>query len=466
MKNNILDYELAEEILQKIKEKGIIKEIESLGKTEHGLLIRHYVVGTGNEDIVITGATHGSEIITTDFVIRLMKNISIKKEQWEDILKNFKIHFIPILNPEGYLITTLAIRKLIPRDMPQVEAEKICKRYYNLYKQDDTEEIAQQLEKHEEFKGLKRHQEMFKGIDYNIIPDKYKSIRDSLKEIFDKYPDLPRWCLHTWSANGNGIDIQANCKYNPKISQILQNESIFMNSLRHNNINISHPGPINCPFDKEKGFKTENETEAISNLLETLNKQGKLFAYINYHSTGGFVFQRPPIVPDELSIFQDEILKKEITNYMFAKLYSNKTYKNIGIDENGNDKKQMSRYIIKTQSSNATSSNDIFRIMYPIDLLIELSGMGGNPIGPYGDIKGNYTNAIKSNLEAIKDTLKLAGIIKMISESTYKFVDKFKDKGDYSKVIEIQNMIFDEFIKRKKQLEIYLDCDEESQYCR
>ena len=78
--------------------------------------------------------------------------------------------------------------------------------------------------------------------------------------------------------------------------------------------------------------------------------------------------------------------------------------------------------------------------------------MGGNPIGPYGDIKGNYTNAIKSNLDAIKYTLQLAGIVKMISESSYKTIKRLNGREDYDKVIELEDMIYKEFSKRVRQL--------------
>ena len=442
-KNKILDYEQVETILHKMVEKGKIIEKEDLGKTEHGLGIKHYTIGEGDQDIVITAATHGSEIITTDFVIQLMEEMSDNKEEWNNILKNFTIHFVPMLNPEGYLISTSAIRKLIPRDMPQEEAERICRQYYMAYKEDDIKEVA----------NVKRHQAMFEGIDATCIPEKYASIRESVKEIFKKYPDLPKWCLHIWSANANGIDIQANSEYNPKNRKILENKTLYMSPLRYNNIDISHPGPINCPFDKEKGFKIERETEAISDLLNELNEKGTLFAYLNYHSTGGVVFQRPAVLPDNLKIPEEEMSKKEIINYMFAKLYSDKTYKNTGIDDEGKDKREISKYTIKTQSAPATSSNDIFRIMYPKDLLIELSGMGGNPIGPYGDMKGNYTNAIRSNLDAVKYTLKVANVAQMIAEASYKRIKKLEDNKDYDKVIQLEDIIYQEFAERVKQLE-------------
>ena len=178
-----------------------------------------------------------------------------------------------------------------------------------------------------------------------------------------------------------------------------------------------------------------------------------MFAYLNYHSAGGIIFQRPAIIPDDLNICEDEIQKKEIINYMFAKLYSDKTYKNAGIDIDGRDKRETSKYGISIQKSSATSSNDIFRILYPQDLLIELSAMGGNPIGPYGDIGGNYTNTITSNLEAIKYTLNLASVAQIIAEASYKFIKMLKDKKDYDKILELENMIYKEFSKKSKQLE-------------
>lgn len=442
-KNKILDYDQVKNILHQMVQNGKIIEKDDLGKTEHGLKIRHYTIGEGKLDIVITAATHGSEIITTDFVIRLMEEINVNKEEWNNILKNFTIHFIPMLNPEGYLISTSAIRKLIPRDMQSDEAEKICKQYYMAYKEDDIKEIDK----------VKRHQAMFEGIDATCIPEKYASIRKSVEEILKKYTDLPKWCLHTWSANANGIDIQANSIYNPKNRQITENKVIYISSLRYNNIDISHPGPINCPFDKEKGFKIERETEAISKLLENLNEKGTLFTFLNYHSTGGLIFQRPASLPENLKILENDRSKKEIINYLFAKLYSDKTYKNTGIDSDGKDKREVSKYTIKTQSAPATSSNDIFRIMYPKNMLIELSSMGGNPIGPYGDLKGNYTNTINSNLNAVKYTLKVANIAQMIAEASYKRIKQLKGNNDYDKVIQLEDIIYQEFSERIKQLE-------------
>ena len=376
-----------------------------------------------------------------------MIDIKNNDKEWKNVLKEFKIHLVPILNPEGYLISSCAIRKLIPRDMTQEKAEEICKKYYMAYRNDDINDNIK-----------KEHLEIFKNIDYTCIPNEYENIRESVKAITDKYMDLPQNCLHIWSANANGIDIQANSKYNPKITQILNGEDIYMQSKRQNNLNISHPGPINCPFDKEKGFKIEKETLAITNLLNSLYNKGKLFAYLNYHSTGGLIFQRPAIKPEEMNIEKEDILKKQIVNYMLAKTYQDKTNRDKGLENN--DKLINSQYKIYTNKSKATSTNDIFRLKYPQNLLIELSGMGGNPIAPYGN-KKNYTNTIKSNLDAIKYTLNVASIAQMISEASYQLIAKIDPKAEYQTLTEVQDIIYKEFSMKVEAMKNIKNKEEE-----
>lgn len=211
-----------------------------------------------------------------------------------------------------------------------------------------------------------------------------------------------------------------------------------MKAKRFDNIDISHPGPINCPFDKERGFKTEIETEAISSLLEDLNCKDRLFLYLNYHSTGGMIYQRPAISPKILDISSEEISKNEKINYILSQAYSSRTYKNIGADADGRDKRDKTKYIIKTEINSASSTNDIFRLKYPQNLLIELSGMGGNPIAPYGDIKGNYTNAIESNLDAVKFTLHVASLLRAMCEEFTQKIKVLKGQDDYDVVTSVE----------------------------
>lgn len=433
MKNLILDYEDVNNKIKEITNEGIIKRQSPLAITRFGLPIEYLTVGNGDKSIVITGATHGSEIITTDFVIKLMETINSKHDEddWKYILENYKLHIIPMLNPEGYLISTSAIRKIIPKELDLSESEKICKEYFQRFKNDFTKEKGEP----------KEYQEMFKDIDYTCIPDRYSNLKNHIKSIYDKY-DIPAGVLQMWSANGSGIDIQANNEYNPVIEKIKNKEDIYM-SKRCDNINMSHPGPINCPYDKEEGFKLEIETKAISDLLDKLNKEGSLFMYLNYHSTGGLIYQRPSIPPTSFIISDNDLKRKEKMNYIMAKSYARWTKKNDGT------------YSVRTKQDNATSTNDILRLKYPNDILIELSPMGGNPLAPYGDIENNYKNVISSNIEAFKNTLNLGLGLDMLGNEYIKKIDKLLDKDDYDKNCEVIDMLLESLFLLYKRTNNY-----------
>ncbi len=168
-------------------------------------------------------------------------------------------------------------------------------------------------------------------------------------------------------------------------------------------------------------------------------------AYLNYHSTGGLIYQRPANIPSDLLKNNNLELSAEentITNYLLSRLYSEKTYKN------DNDKENTHYMVLKGENSISTS-NDYNRLIYPGNILIELSGMGGNPIGPYGDIKGNYTNLMKSNLGAFEYLLKVNELAHNVSKASLSVMRKLKksdDKEHEQKLrYDVMDLIFKEF---------------------
>lgn len=122
----ILDYNEVNKILDSFNNTSI-KENEPLNYTENAKLpIRYFTLGNGNKHIVVTAAWHSNEIITTSFVIELMQYLVNNNYQFN----NLKIHFIPILNPEGYLINTSAIK----RKLPNKNITEYCYEYYKKFK--------------------------------------------------------------------------------------------------------------------------------------------------------------------------------------------------------------------------------------------------------------------------------------------------------------------------------------------
>ena len=68
--------------------------------------------------------------------------------------------------------------------------------------------------------------------------------------------------------------------------------------------------------------------------------------------------------------------------------------------------------------------DEFLRVKYPAVLLIELSYMGGNPIGPFGDLDNNYYPTIENNIKALIDNIKLNKKLKPFINRKYDIVDK------------------------------------------
>ena len=346
----ILDYNEVNKILDSFNN-TIVKENEPLNYTENAKLpIRYFTLGNGNKHIVVTAAWHSNEIITTSFVIKLMQYLVNNNYQFN----NLKIHFIPILNPEGYLIN----KKKKKRKLPSKNITKYCYEYYKNFKYDALNPNNK----------IKLHQLMFEDIDYTCIDNEYFILRDKVQEILSNHP---KGSIIDWSSNGNGIDLNSNT-----INKIVsQNE--YNKQATYNNIRLDIPSPIGYPGNnKDNNFAQEIEILSLTTLLESL--KDSIYGYFNYHSIGGIIYNRPESNDNFITIY----------NYLLSKYYQ--TYTNYKV--------------IRNKSNIITSVNDTLRIKYLGNLLIELSPMMGNPIGVYGDIN-NYNNTINSNIKSFIYTL-------------------------------------------------------------
>lgn len=350
----ILDYNEVNKILDNFNNKNIKEQIP-LNYTENiKLPIRHFTMGNGNKHIVVSASWHSNEIITTSFVIELMQYLNNNNIQFN----NITLHFIPILNPEGYLINTSAIRQKLNNNMTLDNITKYCYQYYKNFKYDA-------LNPNNEYK---LHQLMFKDIDYTCLDTTYNILRDKLEYILSKHP---KGSIIDWASNGNGIDLNSNT-----INKIITPYE-YNTQNTYKNIRLDIPSPIGHPGNnKDINFKQEIELTSLTNLLESL--KNNLYGYFNYHSIGGIIYNRPEIDNNFNTIY----------NYLLSKYYQ--TYTNYKV--------------VRNKQNKITSANDILRINYLGNLLIELSPMMGNPIGVYGDIN-NYNNTVKNNINSFIYTI-------------------------------------------------------------
>ena len=383
----IYDYNETQRILDSFQN-SIIKEENPLEYTKLAKLpIRHFTLGEGPNHIIVTGCQHSTEIITTTFVLELMKHLINNNITFE----NLTIHFIPILNPEGYLINTSAIRKKIKSNESEEKIVRFCYEFYQKYKTDNlTPETKTKL-----------HQQLFEDTNHLCISKDYMLLRDSVEEILSNHP---KGSIINWASNGNGIDLNSNSIYK-QVSPFEHNKQNV-----YNNIRMDIPSPIGYPGEnKKEDFKQEIEILSLKSLLETLSKKHTILGYLNYHSVGGIIYQRP--VSDDLFI--------TTYNYMLSKFYQEKTIK---------DKYKYG--IITKKQDKITSVNDTLRINYPGNLLIELSPMMGNPIGVFGDIN-NYYQTIDCNIKSFIYTLSNIENIYISSKELTKEINTEEDIFDY-----------------------------------
>lgn len=224
MENKVMDYE---QVLKKLRKfeyySDTVKREKSIGSTTYGLPILHYTIGSGKNHVVLSAAQHGCEIITTDFLLRIMDKIDKKHDEFTFLNNNeYTLHFLPMLNPEGYLIATSTIRKVIKRETLNTEAQEIYKDYLDIYRKDVGDCKLNLNTK------VKRHQRFFGHIDpYIILNNGFSNIQKKLIRLYEEN-DIPKGTLATWSSNANGVDLNQNTPYNYKVQAIRERKnSIF-----------------------------------------------------------------------------------------------------------------------------------------------------------------------------------------------------------------------------------------------
>lgn len=454
---------------EKMKSLGI-KKIPS-SKTSYGYDLDCFSVGNGNKTIFIVGGTHGSEIISVDFVLQLAENIPNIKEFDPN---KVKLVFFPLQNPEGFDISSSYIK-----DYSVKKFNKKAYEYYLRYRTDDIinkamvkiSELLQEilnlspdtsLNKLKNF--INNSEEWEKLSSNNVMPnirilnslinkiDKVKDVNelilkltvicDRLKhsiKILDIHDEFFYKFLHRiqeqlyygfnnitinnfylemfkdkdikgldskkleqdinlinlifhhpegssiiYDANGEGVNLNFNTKkiFADQINSNKENCDYYGSGIRKNILKFV-PGPIGMASNNYYNFSYAIENKTLYNLICESYQKGEYVMTLLYHSTGGSIFYKP-----SPNLMNEKDYKKysEYNNFL-AEIYSEKT--NYEMNEDVSD----------------NCYGDLLRSIFPGVMLIELSKMGGNPIGPYGDVN-NIKNVMTDNMEAFKNILR------------------------------------------------------------
>lgn len=224
----------------------------------------------------------------------------------------------------------------------------------------------------------KLYQLMFKDDEFKNI--KNTQLQQQIIKQYEEY-NHPKGSQIAYDANGSGINLNANNLTNPGIDLLKNNYNVYGINTRDNIVRY-FKGPIGSPTRDINNFSYEIENKCLFNLLNDSMTNGNYLCTLLYHGTGGSIFYKPSEKNMDENKYQDYLLY----NKTLASVYSLKT-----------DYKML-------DNSDTTGYGDYLRKMFPGVLLIELSKMGGNPIGPYGDYDNIY-KTINDNLEAFKNIL-------------------------------------------------------------
>lgn len=360
LNNYVLSYNKVNNLLYKIcmNNKNIVKEC--IGKTAFGYNIESYTIGTGKKHVLLIGATHGCELVTVyfnlDFLLTILNDIVIQKE--------YTFHIIPILNPEGYIISSSNVISNL-ENLNEYEFEMLATKYMNVYNKCD--ELALQ--------GKKIRDGFYLVLKSSINNIDNLYMRRNVGRILNSC-NLSEYVLPIWTANGLGIDQNSNSIHRFKQMKNLR-EKQKCATLRYNIIPVTMPSPMSYPG--EFTFDRSLENLSLYRYINNLDKNYDLKYIFSFHSTGGEIYGYP-----------ETCNSKKINRYTDAmNIYSVFTGYKI-INEN-------LKYGVM----------DYYRMFLDntICLTIELSKFNGNPIGPYSNLI-EFKEDIVKNKEAVIETIK------------------------------------------------------------
>ena len=340
-------------------------------KTNFNYKVKAYKIGNGKKHIILFGCTHVCEIITVYFILEFILTLLQNDTLYDEYCSKYTFHFIPILNPEGYIISSCNVLANLST-LNNEEIEKFATNYLQCYEQDDY--LALQ--------GKCIDKKYKKAILSSISNISDLNLQKSVKKIL-KDCKLTENVLPVWSSNGVGVDINSNSihKFN-EIKKLRLTQKC--GKLRYNDIPVTVPSPMsypgNCTFDKRvpENLGLYKYIKSIYSLKDYSDE--RLISIFSYHSTGGEIYGFPDLQ------------------------YANK--KQIDIQSIG-----MTEYSNYTNYSPINEKlkygvMDFYRVALDnvCSLTIELSKVNANPIGFLSNIN-SFLKEIIDNKKAVLATI-------------------------------------------------------------
>lgn len=358
----ILDYSKYKKRIKSIinskRNKYQIKKNELPSKTLYGLEIEKYSIGNGKHHIVVVGGMYGNEIISVDFVTRLMNEIAKGKVYFDSDF--FTIDFFPLLNPEGFFISTLPLNKILSDDLSFEQKINNMNEYMELIKLSENSDI-------------KLYQKTFDKILLNDDNSKNKKMIEQVRRLCQTY-NHPLGSIVDWRSNASGVNLKYNNPENPNI-ELIKKGKILYGSGRASNIKSSVPGPLGTPCTNCNNFKFEKENLVLMDFISKLYNNGNFYALFNYCGNGRNI----------VCTSSNDYEYSQKISYILAKIYAYKSDYQVSMKQ-------------------TSEIEDLYRYMYPNVLTIPLLKEDEYYIDPYMDFS-EYLKIINTNVQSFYNVL-------------------------------------------------------------
>lgn len=358
----ILDYSKYKKRIKSIinskRNKYQIKKNELPSKTLYGLEIEKYSIGNGKHHIVVVGGMYGNEIISVDFVTRLMNEIAKGKVYFDSDF--FTIDFFPLLNPEGFFISTLPLNKILSDDLSFEQKINNMNEYMELIKLSENSDI-------------KLYQKTFDKMLLNDDNSKNKKMIEQVRRLCQTY-NHPLGSIVDWRSNASGVNLKYNNPENPNIELIKKGKTLY-GSGRASNIKSSVPGPLGTPCTNCNNFKFEKENLVLMDFISKLYNNGDFYALFNYCGNGRNI----------VCTSSNDYEYSQKISYILAKIYAYKSDYQVSMKQ-------------------TSEIEDLYRYMYPNVLTIPLLKEDEYYIDPYMDFS-EYLKIINTNVQSFYNVL-------------------------------------------------------------
>jgi g-D-glutamyl-meso-diaminopimelate peptidase len=86
-------------------------QVHTIGKSEFGRKIYAIQIGQGEKSVLLSGAHHGREWITSLLTMKMAEDIAVNMKNGDNFLGSYSIWIVPMINPDGVTIQQGRINK-------------------------------------------------------------------------------------------------------------------------------------------------------------------------------------------------------------------------------------------------------------------------------------------------------------------------------------------------------------------